>query len=164
MARKYFSEKQSTKDPILLSILVLLDAYMIYLFVDAALINFSQHSVALILLGSSIIFISSVIWLFLHLRIKLSVSEKGISYKMSPLHQKKHRIKWDDVEGCKVIETPRLAHMHTGNMKFWSEKKYTFTGRNGLAIRTKDGSRYFIGSHQTDELKDSVKRALRKRA
>lgn len=163
MARKFFTEKQRIKDPLLLGAFVALLAYSLFLFGREIFMNSFENPVVLTLLGVAVLVFGFGMWIVFHVRLKVDVTKKGITYKMSPLHTKKKKIKWDEVETCKVIETPKVAHMHSGNMKFWYEKKFTLSGRNGLAVITKEGDRYFIGTRETTELKKSIRKALGKR-
>lgn len=163
MARKFFREKQQIKDPLLLGAFVALLAYSMFLLGREIYLNGLSNAIPIVLFGLAILVVGFGLWILIRLQLNVSVTKKGIDYKMSPLHNKKKRIAWDEVEECKVIETPKVAHMHGGNMKFWYEKKFTLSGRNGIAVITKDGDRYFIGTRETADLKRSIKKALGKR-
>ncbi len=163
MARKFFTEKQRIKDPLLLGAFAALLAYSIFLLGREIYINGLSNAIPIALLGFAVLVVGFGFWVLIRLQLKVAVTNKGINFKMSPLHTKKKRINWDEVEECKVIETPKVAHMHGGNMKFWYEKKFTLSGRNGIAVITKDGDRYFIGTRETADLKKSIKKALGKR-
>ncbi len=163
MAHKFFAEKQRIKDPLLLISFIVLLAYSLFLLGREFYFNGVSNAAPIILLGFAVLVIGFGLWIIIRLQLKVAVTKKGIDYKMSPLHTKKKRIKWDEVEECKVIETPKVAHMHSGNMKFWYEKKFTLSGRNGISVITKDGERYFIGTRETADLKRSIIKALGKR-
>lgn len=163
MARKFFTEKQRIKDPLLLGVFIALLAYSLFLLGRELFMNGFENAIPVFLLGIAVLIVGLGLWVLIRLQLKVAVTKKGIDYKMSPLHAKKKRIKWDEVEECKVIETPKVAHMHGSNMKFWYEKKFTLSGRNGIAVITKDGERYFIGTRETAALKRSIKKALGKR-
>lgn len=163
MAHKFFTEKQQIKDPLLLSASAALLVYSLFLLGREIVINNFSHPIVISLLGVAVLVFAFGMWIVFRVRLKVDVTKNGINYKMSPLHNKKKKIKWDEVDTCKVIETPKMAHMHSGNMKFWYEKKFTLSGRNGLALITKEGDRYFIGTRETTELKKSIRKALGKR-
>lgn len=163
MARKFFTEKQRIKDPLLLGAFIALLAYSMFLLGREIYLNGLSNAIPIVLLGVAVLVVGFGLWILIRLQLKVAVTKKGINYKMSPLHTKKKTIDWDEVEECKVIETPKVAHMHGGNMKFWYEKKFTLSGRNGIAVITKDGDRYFIGTRETADLKKSIKKALGKR-
>ena len=163
MARKIFKEKQRIKDPLLLGAFVALLGYSLFLLSRELITNGFANAIPVFLLGIAVLIVGFGLWVLIRIQLKVAVTKKGIDYKMSPLHSKKKHINWDEVEECKVIETPKMAHMHGGNMKFWYEKKFTLSGRNGISVITKDGERFFIGTRETADLKRSIKKALGKR-
>lgn len=89
--------------------------------------------------------IGGVIWWLRSRQLKVSVSRKNIKFKMSPMPFKKQVIAWKDVETCEIIKTSEAALWSGWNISFNHERRYSLSGRNGLAIKTKDGARYFIG-------------------
>ncbi|MFT5833218.1 MAG: hypothetical protein ACI97N_000845 [Cognaticolwellia sp.] len=91
------------------------------------------------------------LWVLLQLKLKVSINDKHIEYKMFPIHYKTQRITWDEIESCEIIETSYYAQWHGGNIRF-NEAWFSLTGRNGLAIRTKAGKSLFIGCKNVTEL------------
>lgn len=91
-------------------------------------------------------------WWLKRLKLKVSVSDKRIKYKMSPIHNKSQRIAWDEVASCEILRTPLAAQWHGSNIRYSGESWFSLTGRNGLSIETKDGRRLFIGCRNVDEL------------
>src|SRR5690554_2400600 len=163
MARKIFKEKQKIKDPLLLGAFIALLSYSVFLLGRELFNNGFENAIPVFLLGIAVLIVGFGLWVLIRLQLNVAVTKKGIDYKMSFLHAKKKRIKWDEVEECKVIETPKMAHMHGGNMKFWYEKKFTLSGRNGISVITKDGERFFNGTRETADLQRSIKKDLSKR-
>lgn len=163
MARKIFKEKQRVKDPLLLGAFIALLIYSLFLFGRELVINGFANATPIILLACAILVIAVGLWILVRLQLNVTVTRKGINFKMSPLHNKKKRLRWDEIEEVEVIETPKMADMHGGNMKFWYEKKFTLSGRNGISVITKDGERFFIGTRETADLKKSIQKALNKR-
>ncbi len=98
-------------------------------------------------------------WLAFRFRLKTAVTEKGITYKMSPLHARKHRIKWEELASYSIVETPRLA-AHDGTEGFWLADKFTFSGWNGVLLKTCGGKRIFIGSHRLQEMQKAIEKAV----
>ena len=88
----------------------------------------------------------------LRIRLKLSINQERIKFKMSPFHDKARKIGWDEVEDCELVKTHPLAPNHGSRIALGGERRFTLCGRNGLAIRLKDGRRYFIGCRDVDEL------------
>jgi hypothetical protein len=94
-----------------------------------------------------------LLWGLRQLKLKVSINDKRIKYRMFPLHDKTQRIAWDEVESCEIVKTPYFAQWHGGNIRFDRESWYSLTGRNGLSIKTKDGRSLFIGCRNVDKLK-----------
>jgi len=87
------------------------------------------------------------------LKLKVSINDKRIKYKMFPLHNKSQKIEWEEVESCEIVKSPYFAQWHGGNIQFNHESWYSLTGRNGLSIKTKDGRCLFIGCKNVEKLK-----------
>ena len=96
------------------------------------------------------------LWWLKQLKLKVSVNEKRVKYKLFPLHKKPRKILWDEVASCKIVKTPLSAQWHGSNIRFSGELWFSLTGRNGLSIETKDGRRYFIGCKNVDNLLNSL--------
>ncbi len=110
---------------------------------------------------AGLLFITSLtigtgIWWLTRLRMKVSISDKGIKFKLSPLYPKKQLIPWKKIDSCMIIKTPEAAQWCGGNITFNHEKRVSLTGRNGLAIKTKDGENLFIGIKQVTGLCSSL--------
>lgn len=94
------------------------------------------------------------LWWLSRLRMKVTINEKHIKFKVDPIHDKKQKIAWAQVESCELVTTSPLEQLQGGNITFDHEKRISFTGRNGLAITTTSGKQYFIGSRKVDKLKE----------
>lgn len=88
------------------------------------------------------------IWWLTSLKMKVVISEKGIKFKLSPIHPKKHSISWKKIDSCTIVKTSEAAQWCGGNITFNHERRVSLTGRNGLAIKTKKGENLFIGIKQ----------------
>lgn len=155
MANTLYKEKQRYTDLpnlIALSILCIALIYGAY----AAYVNPAQAPasplVFLVFAAAS----GGLLWYLTRLKMKVTINENHIKFKVSPIHAKKRKISWDQVASCEVVETSPLAQLQGGNITFGSEKRISFTGRNGLSITTTDGQQYFIGSRQPDEMKQAL--------
>jgi len=154
MSNVLFKEKQRYKDKITIAILViialgtLLGALNFITGPDYSIVK----CMTLILIAFSTILI---IWWLRKLKLQVAISEKHIKYKMTPFHVKKQKIPWKDVEKCELVKTCAAAQWSGGNITFNHEKRITLTGRNGLALQTKQGKNYFIGFQNMDGLQDN---------
>jgi uncharacterized membrane protein YciS (DUF1049 family) len=97
-----------------------------------------------------------LIWWLTHLKLKVTVTEKKVKFKLSPLHFKKQAIPWEDIDRCEIIKTPEAAKWSGGNISSLAEKRYSLTGRNGLAIKTKEGEFFFIGCKNIEALRRAL--------
>ncbi len=88
--------------------------------------------------------IGITIWWLTKLKLKVAITEKNIKFKLSPVQMKKHTIPWSEIDRCEIIKTSEAAQWSGGNIAY-NEKRYSLSGRNGLAIKTKSGESYFIG-------------------
>ncbi len=93
-------------------------------------------------------------------KLKTAVSTKSVSVKMSPWQVKKKKIKLKDIESYQVVTVSPWAQWHGANISFGMEQYYSFTGRNGVLINTKDGEQYFIGSKRLDEFSAALQQVL----
>ena len=100
--------------------------------------------------------VSVLIWWLTRLKLKVTVTEKKVKFKLSPLHLKKQAIPWEDIDRCEIIKTPEAAKWSGGNISSLAEKRYSLTGRNGLAIKTKEGEHYFIGCKNIEALRRAL--------
>jgi len=89
--------------------------------------------------------IRALMWWLMKLKLSIAITNKCIKFKFFPLHAKKHTIAWDDVENCEIIKAPEAAQWSGLNISYSHERRYTLNGRNGLAIKTKNGENFFIG-------------------
>ena len=94
--------------------------------------------------------------------LKLVLTENYVKFKMTPWHTNTQKIAWEEIEHCEVVRTPIFAQWHGGNIVYGQQKRFTFSGKNGLRFTTKDGTSYFVGSRNLDALEVAAKDALQK--
>jgi hypothetical protein len=99
-------------------------------------------------------------WSLFQRELEISISNKKITCKENAWFSRKQKIKLDEIASCAVVETPLAAQLHGSNITVGGEKMFSYTGRNGLSIETRDGRRYFVGSRRVDEMKKAIKKAL----
>ncbi len=100
--------------------------------------------------------IGALVWGLTKLKLKVAITEKNVKFKLSPVHLKKHSIPWGEIDQCEIVKTSEAAQWSGGNIAFNHEKRYSLTGRNGLAIKTKQGERFFIGCSDVSELRRTL--------
>ncbi len=161
MAKKIYKEKQRVRANGMILMVIFLMGILLYSFFQSLFEHnwvftyVEWSSLALLLL------LGCFLWYLFRLKLNLAISKQGIHYKMSPWHNKKRKILWEDVHRCEIIKTPKMAQWHGGNITFNYEKRFSVSGRNGLLVTTKDGQQYFLGSRRLYALKNAVEKALK---
>ena len=162
MKKKLFTEEQSYKGMDLMALLLIFMAAISFrLYKEIVTLGFENMLCISVCVGLLFVFGFGLKYLN-GLRMKTSITEKNITVKISPFHAKKHKIKLKDVESCAVVRTPAAAKWHGTNLSFSQEKYYSFSGRNGLRISTKNGETYFVGSRRLDDMERTVRQVMDK--
>lgn len=160
MAKKIFKEKQSFKNKFLTTALIVLGLLVVIRVINEFFNPGSQFVTVMIAAFIALAVIGGWLWYLYTLRLKVTVCEEKISFKMKPWQNQKQKIAWDDVSCCEIIQTPELAQWQGANITFNHERRYTVSGRNGLHLVTKDGTEYFVGSSRLDDLERAVKKVF----
>lgn len=96
---------------------------------------------------------------YLSIRLFIVVNDKGVKFQFYPLHAKKRKIPWEEVESCRVIRVPPQAALTGWAVHFSEEKRFSVTGRrSGLALDLKSGEHLFIGTQHPEDLQKVVKK------
>lgn len=152
MEDKTFKEEYSFDDKVLFALLgagvigTFLGLLNSFLSGDAEKSRILGYMVIAIILGF-------VLWGIRQIKLKVSINDKRIKYKMFPFHEKTQKIKWEEIESCEIVKTPYFAQWHGANIGLNRETFFSLTGRNGLSIKTKDGKCLFIGCKNMEQLK-----------
>lgn len=157
MATTIFKEKQHYNDKLNIALLAIFFVCAVYGAVKCLIGAEVKILNASILILSAVLFATGIWWLT-RIQMGVWISDKKIKYKMKPFHKKKHALRWSDIVEYEVVKTSPSAQLSGGNMSFSREKRFSITGRNGLAIRTKSGDQYFIGCKNVDQLEKIVDR------
>jgi len=96
-------------------------------------------------------------YLLNRVRMKVSINEKRIKYKVNLLHKKSKRIAWNQVADCRIERTTEVEQWQGGNLHRPGEAFVSLVGRNGLSVLTKSGQRYFIGCQDVDGLEMALR-------
>lgn len=97
--------------------------------------------------------IGTAIGVFMTIRMETVIDKKGIRYQYFPLHYKKQKISWNDVDSVEIINTPIIDELSGLNVSFAANKKYNVSSRHkGMDIKLTNGERIFIGSRKIDQI------------
>lgn len=59
------------------------------------------------------------------MKLKVSISEKSIKFKMDSFQSQSQKIKWKYIDELSIVRTPLFAQWHGGNITFDGSKKFT---------------------------------------
>lgn len=159
---KYKESQRFRRTDVLLFVIALI-AGTLYRAIDMFIINPSSNGgelpIALLIILSLLI----VLIVLLSLRLTTRIDKKGIRFQFYPWHYRTHKIDWQEVAECRVIDTPVRAQWSGWNVNIGTnELFYSFTGRRGLELRLNSGQQIFIGSRNPQELADAVQQFIPK--
>lgn len=148
-----YKERQRVNDRVLYGFLILALAGFIFGLVYSA-INHGILSTQCLLYLILAAVVSGLLWWYRQLTIKISIDDNRIKFRMKPLEKNAHKIPWKDVVSCKIVSEPRFTKWAGSNIHFSNEELYSFHGRNGLQIETRDGHQYVVGCQNTAKLEE----------
>ncbi|MCB0620985.1 MAG: hypothetical protein KDC32_24585 [Saprospiraceae bacterium] len=103
--------------------------------------------------GILILLVAAFLYL-VKMRLSLNINEKSITYRYGPFQRRKYKIRWKQVENCKLVQTPAAAEASGWGVHFSSQERvYSLSGRTGLELELKNGDRVFLGSQRPSELR-----------
>jgi hypothetical protein len=110
---------------------------------------------------SGLIIILLVGLLFLKLKLKTRVDEKGIYYKYFPFHLSYKIITWESISKCYMRKYDGISEFGGWGIKFSFRKNkgksFTTKGNIGLQIELKNGKKILIGTQKKEELERVLK-------
>lgn len=162
MAQVIFKEEQSFQRWDVIAFLGMLIIGLIYGMYTGSIADNVALSPAV---GSScIVVLSFLMFYLLSIKMRVSISDKNISFQYYPLHYKKHKIKLHNIAHCAVVDNSFIQSFSGANLNFAvQEQMYSCNGRKGLEIVLKNRERIFIGSRNPQELKEVIENVLNKK-
>ncbi len=109
-----------------------------------------------IVFSTSIILLVSVTYWLKSIKLNVSINDKRIKFKFSPIDVKSNRIYWKDVKHCKLMKTNYASSWLGNNVHTTREHWYSLNGKNGLLVETKNGKNYFIGCRNIEDLSKTI--------
>ena len=160
MAKKVFKEKQNFRNLEIIGAGVLIIALVLQKFVRELFLAQNEAYFEELTCIVLVVAIGACLWYALRFKLATTITKNGIRFKMVPIHSQKRKINWEEIESCQIEKTPVNAQYHGANITFNREKFFSFSGRNGVRVKTKDGRCYFIGSRKPDELKNAIEKSI----
>lgn len=155
MAQTIYKEEQQYRNWESIVFISILIAGLVYGIVSGNAKN--AMAISPMWLSACLVALSGFLLYLLNIKLRVSVSDKSISYQYFPIHDKKKKVKINDIKFCAVVD-PSTAETYTGrNLNFAvREQMYSVTGRRGLQVVLKNNKRLFIGSKNPQELKNRI--------
>ncbi len=161
MAKTIYKEKQKMRRWDVLALLGFFLIGLSYRFIETLIYDTDNINILMMYLPWMVL-LGVSIYYFLKIELAVKITDDYIGMKYGPFQNKQHKIKWEDISNCEVIETPELAQWNGWNVHFSREKVYSVNGKNGIHLRTNEGEEYFIGSRRLGELKKIIKDKFKK--
>lgn len=160
MSKKLFTEEQTYQSKDVLVLIGLIGTMLVWNSIHHLMRG--QERDIWVALTSVFVALGLGVWMWYLTRTRLAtkITTKKITTRMDALLPQKVQIPIADIARCEVVETPLAAQWTGGNISFEHERILTVNGRNGLAIETHDGRRFFLGSSNVKAIKKAVQRAL----
>ncbi len=109
---------------------------------------------------SSVIVVLLVILLFMNLKLKTRIDEKGIGYQFYPIHFSNKLIEWGSISKSYVRNYNAISEYGGWGVKFSFFRKrgkaFTTNGNMGLQLELKNGKKILIGTQKKDELQRTL--------
>ena len=122
MSKKIFKEKQRFGGWDVIALLTFFTIGLTYRFVSQHWISPVDDPMSFLTYIVFIIPLASAIWYLINLELNIKMTEKSISVQYSPFSQKKHKVKWKDVEECEIISSNESSRMSGWEVNFDHER------------------------------------------
>jgi len=99
-----------------------------------------------------LIFIASIVFLFLYLRLNTKIDSQGISVSYRPFLKREHT--WEAIDTVEVYNYGFVGYGFRISKHGWI---YNVGGNTGLKINLKSGKHYTVGTQKPEELKATLK-------
>lgn len=157
MSKKVFREEQRFKAYDLIALLISI-MIVLTIMVYKELLKINEYGYGMLFANiAALVTLGYAMYYLSNLELKTAISTKNISFKIKNWHSKKQKIHLEDIECCSIVKTPLINQLHGANIPYPNEHFYSFSGRNGISLKTKDGHQYFIGSRRLGELEQVLK-------
>jgi len=126
-----------------------------YFFIKQDFNNNADSNIDLFIFSAVIL---SVIILFIILKLKTEIDQKGIKVHFYPFFKK--TLKWENIKSAKVLN---YGFVGGWGIRLWTAygNIYNISGNKGVAIELKNGKKLLIGTQKEEELKIILKKYLK---
>jgi hypothetical protein len=156
---KIFIEQQKFTQPLViiaLSIAFAVTGFSIYKEWDTIITgSFTEKLGAL----SGLIIVLLVVLLFVNLKLKTRIDEKGVYYQFFPFQFSFKFAAWNTISSCTIRKYNGLTEFGGWGMKgyiYGNRRCYTTKGTIGLQIEFKNGKHLLIGTQRKEDLQRTL--------
>ena len=104
---------------------------------------------------SAFLIINLVVIIFIYIKLKTKIDEKGIHYQYVPFHRNEKLIAWNEISKVIIKKYNPLAYGGWGikfNLLNSHEKHFTVSGNMGIFIFLKNGKTILLGTKKPNEI------------
>jgi len=112
--------------------------------------------VKLSIIGFGVLIVGAQLLHHLRARQEIRVTRKKLKVDQYSLISRKARIPLSEIEKIDEVSYPVFAQRYGGSGWLCNERFLSLIGRNGLAITTRSGKRFFVGSRTPDQLYEAL--------
>ncbi len=106
-----------------------------------------------------------LILLFYYSKLETKISEKGVEYRFTPFHLKRHKIDWNMIEYAELRKYDPIKEYGGWGIKFGKRgKAFNVSGNIGLELKLKNRKKTILfGTQNPEELKRVVEQYIKMR-
>ncbi|MCB0597095.1 MAG: hypothetical protein H6557_14985 [Lewinellaceae bacterium] len=157
MKKTNFKEEQRFRRWEVFALLVLLLIGVSYHFIELHVSGIYDPSVLTLQYALIVLILTGSLAYLWSIRLILKIDKEGIHYQFFPLHYRKHKVKWEEIENLEFINTPVSSELSGWAVRLGTwERMFSVSGRTGMSLKLKNGKQLFIGTQHPDELKSAL--------
>jgi len=153
---KVFLEEQKMTKPLVIIILAIVFIGFCISIVSKWESISQNNSGAKIAASSSLIILLLVALIFLNLKLKTRIDEKGIYFQFYPVHFSYRFIAWNEISKCFIRKYKAIIEYGGWGFRIGLRKKigsaFSVQGNIGLQIELKNGKKILIGTQKKEDM------------
>lgn len=161
-----FTETQKFRKAWLLLIIVLVNALFVFGFVWQVLLGhpFGTKPASNLVLSVSLLLNFLITAFVLLTRLDTMIKQDGIYVRFFPLHRQFKRYGWDELLKIYLRTYQPIAEYGGWGYRIMigSGKAYTISGKTGIQLELKGGSKLLIGTNKPEEASEAIKNSYQK--
>lgn len=136
--------------------LVLLLLFTIYNVYESAVVLDFQPQAAVFKGLLALLLLAGILGYLLSIRLLVKVDEEKIKFQYFPLHRKKQKIYWSDVEQYEVLNLPLSVQLSGWGMHV-GERMFCVAPGSGIRLHLKNGQKVFISCKEPEAIAEILR-------